>query len=101
MLGRQLNEGQARRRVAVDERSDRRGGAAGGGVIAVDTKKKELVGDFKSGGREWHPKGQPVPVRVHDFKDKELGKAIPYGIYDLADDSGWVKAGMDTDTSKA
>ena len=74
--------------------------AAGEPVISVDTKKKELVGDFKNGGREWHPKGQPVPVRVHDFKDKELGKAIPYGIYDLAEDSGWVNVGIDHDTSQ-
>jgi hypothetical protein len=52
-------------------------------VISVDTKKKELVGDFKNGGREWRPKGNPEPVRVHDFIDKELGKAIPYGVYDV------------------
>jgi transposase len=74
--------------------------AEGRPVISVDTKKKELVGDFKNGGREWHPKGQPVPVRVHDFKDKELGKAIPYGVYDLADDSGWVNVGIDHDTAQ-
>jgi hypothetical protein len=66
----------------------------------VDTKKKELVGDFKNGGREWRPKGQPELVRTHDFKDKELGKAIPYGIYDLADDSGWVNVGIDHDTAQ-
>lgn len=64
--------------------------AAGEPVISVDTKKKELVGDFKNGGREWRPTGSPVPVRVHDFKDKELGKAIPYGILDLAAEEGWV-----------
>jgi transposase len=69
-------------------------------VISVDTKKKELVGDFKNGGRERRPKGSPVPVRVHDFKDQELGKAIPYGIYDLADDSGWVAVGIDHDTAQ-
>jgi transposase len=69
-------------------------------VISVDTKKKELVGDFKNAGREWRPQGRPVPVRVHDFKDKELGKAIPYGIYDLADDSGWVSVGIDHDTAQ-
>jgi transposase len=69
-------------------------------VISVDTKKKELVGDFKNGGRELAPKGSPVPVRVHDFKDPELGKAIPYGIYDLADDSGWVNVGIDHDTAQ-
>jgi hypothetical protein len=69
-------------------------------VISVDTKKKELVGEFKNAGREWRPKGQPVPVRVHDFKDKQLGKAIPYGVYDLADDSGWVNVGIDHDTAQ-
>ena len=53
-------------------------------VISVDTKKKELVGDFKNGGREWRRKGKPVPVRVHDFIDPKLGKAIPYGVYDIA-----------------
>jgi transposase len=69
-------------------------------VISVDTKKKELVGDFKNGGREWRPKGSPELVRTHDFKDKQLGKAIPYGIYDLADDSGWVNVGIDHDTAQ-
>ena len=68
-------------------------------VISVDTKKKELVGDFKNGGRELRPKGSPLPVRVHDFKDPELGKAIPYGIYDLASDEGWVNVGIDHDTA--
>jgi len=73
---------------------------AGQPVISVDTKKKELVGDFKNGGRELRPKGSPVPVRVHDFRDPELGKAIPYGIYDLGDDSGWVSVGIDHDTAQ-
>ncbi len=73
---------------------------AGQPVISVDTKKKELVGDFKNAGREWRPRGQPVPVRVHDFKDKELGKAIPYGVYDLASDEGWVNVGIDHDTAQ-
>jgi hypothetical protein len=68
-------------------------------VISVDTKKKELVGDFKNGGREWHPQGQPEGVRVHDFLDKKLGKAIPYGVYDLAANTGWVSVGIDHDTS--
>ena len=63
-------------------------------------EKKELVGDFKNGGRELRPKGSPIPVRVHDFKDPGLGKAIPYGIYDLADDSGWVSIGIDHDTAQ-
>ena len=74
--------------------------AAGEPVISVDTKKKELVGDFKAVGRELRPKGQPIPVRVHDFKDPVLGKAIPYGIYDLADDTGWVSVGVDNDTAQ-
>jgi hypothetical protein len=69
-------------------------------VISVDTKKKELVGDFKNGGREWCRTGEPVPVRVHDFKDKELGKAIPYGILDLAAEEGWVQVGIDHDTAQ-
>jgi transposase len=73
---------------------------AGEPAISVDTKKKELVGDFKNGGREWRPMGSPDPVRVHDFKDKELGKAIPYGIYDLANDEGWVNVGIDHDTAQ-
>jgi hypothetical protein len=67
-------------------------------AVSVDTKKKELVGDFKSGGREWRPKGEPEPVRVHDFVDKKLGKAIPYGVYDLAANQGWVSVGTDHDT---
>jgi hypothetical protein len=67
-------------------------------VISVDTKKKELVGDFKNGGREWHTEGEPVPVRVHDFIDPELGKAIPYGIYDIGANAGFVNLGIDHDT---
>jgi transposase len=73
---------------------------AGEPVISVDTKKKELLGDFKNGGREWRPQGKPVQVRTHDFKDPELGKAIPYGIYDLAHDEGWVSVGIDHDTAQ-
>jgi transposase len=73
---------------------------AGEPAISVDTKKKELVGDFKNGGQEWRPKGSPELVRTHDFKDKELGKAIPYGIYDLANDEGWVNVGIDHDTAQ-
>ena len=68
-------------------------------VISVDTKKKELVGDFKNGGREWRPQGKPEEVRVHDFLDKKLGKAIPYGVYDLARNAGWVSVGIDHDTA--
>jgi hypothetical protein len=68
-------------------------------VISVDTKKKELVGDFKNDGREWRPKGYPEEVRVHDFLIKELGRAIPYGVYDLAANTGWVSVGIDHDTA--
>jgi hypothetical protein len=68
-------------------------------VISVDTKKKELVGDFKNNGREWGPRSRPEEVRVHDFEDKELGKVIPYGVYDLAKNEGWVTVGTDHDTS--
>ncbi len=67
-------------------------------VISVDTKKKELVGDFKNGGREWREEGNPDQVRVHDFKDPKLGKAIPYGVFDLAANEGWVSVGVDHDT---
>lgn len=70
----------------------------GAPVISVDTKKKELVGDFKNAGSEWQPEGHPVPVRVHDFIDDSLGKAIPYGVYDLANNTGWVNVGIDHDT---
>jgi hypothetical protein len=73
--------------------------AAGDPVISVDTKKKELVGRFKNGGSEWRPGGQPEPVKVHDFIDPVLGKANPYGVYDLAADSGWVSVGTDHDTA--
>ena len=69
-------------------------------VISVDTKKKELVGDFKNGGREWRPPGEPEEVRVHDFVDKDLGKAIPYGVYDLSANTGWVSVGCDHDTAE-
>lgn len=67
-------------------------------VISVDAKKKELVGDFKNPGREWHPQGQALQVRVYDFVDPELGKAIPYGVYDLHANVGWVSVGVDHDT---
>jgi len=68
-------------------------------AISVDTKKKELVGDFKNGGQEWRPKGDPVKVRTHDFKDKVLGKVNPYGVYDIANNEGWVSVGIDADTA--
>jgi hypothetical protein len=73
--------------------------AAGEPAISVDTKKKELVGDFKNPGRELRPKGQPEPVRVHDFELPELGKVAPYGVYDLAANAGWVSVGVDADTA--
>ena len=73
---------------------------AGEPVVSVDTKKKELVGDFANRGKEWQPAGEPVPVRVHDFIDKQLGKAVPYGIYDVARNEGWVNVGIDHDTSE-
>ena len=68
-------------------------------VISVDTKKKELVGDFRNNGREYRPQGNPEAVRVHDFLIKELGRAVPYGVYDLAANSGWVSVGVDHDTA--
>ena len=72
---------------------------AGQPVISVDAKKKENVGNFKNRGREWRPKGSPEPVNVHDFKDKELGKVTPYGVYDVAANAGWVSVGTDHDTA--
>ncbi len=68
-------------------------------VISVDTKKKELVGQFKNGGKEWRPEGDPEKVNVYDFVDKELGRANPYGVYDLANNTGWVSVGTDHDTA--
>jgi len=68
-------------------------------AISVDMKKKELVGDFKNGGREYQPAGSPKAVRVHDFVDPKLGRAAPYGVYDIADDKGWVSVGIDHDTA--
>jgi transposase len=69
-------------------------------VVSVDTKKKELIGDFANKGCEYQPKGEPEKVRVYDFEDKELGKAIPYGVYDQSDNCGWVSVGVDHDTSE-
>jgi len=68
-------------------------------AISVDTKKKELVGDFKNNGREWRPQGKPDAVRVHDFLIKELGRAVPYGVYDIGENAGWVSVGIDHDTA--
>jgi hypothetical protein len=69
-------------------------------VISVDTKKKELVGDFRNVGREWRPRGQPQEVRTHDFQDDDLGKVIPYGVYDLTHNEAWVSVGIDHDTAE-
>jgi Rhodopirellula transposase DDE domain len=74
--------------------------AAGQPVISVDTKKKELIGDFKNAGQQWRPKGDPVLVRTKDFKDKQLGKVNPYGVYDLKLDEGFVSVGIDADTAR-
>jgi transposase len=73
--------------------------AAGDPVVSVDTKKKELVGQFTNAGRQWRPKGEPVPTLTHDFPGDSLGKAVPYGIYDLAANAGWVNVGTDHDTA--
>src|SRR6201997_3956429 len=69
-------------------------------VVSVDTKKKELIGQFRNGGREWYPQGQPEEVEVHDFPSKTLGKVIPYGVYDEATNTGWVSVGVDHDTAE-
>jgi hypothetical protein len=69
-------------------------------VVSVDAKKRELVGDFKNGGSEWQPKGEPETVRTHDFRDKQLGVAIPYGVYDLTQNDGWVSVGIDHNTAE-
>jgi len=69
-------------------------------VISVDTKKKELVGNYKNGGREWERKGRAVEVLSHDFPDPEVPKAVPYGIYDIGNNTGWVNVGMDADTAE-
>ena len=68
-------------------------------VISVDTKKKELVGNYKNNGREWRPQATPEAVNVHDFIDPKLGRAVPYGVYDIADNKGWVSVGTDHDTA--
>ncbi len=74
--------------------------AAGDPVISVDTKKKELVGNYANGGAEWEPAGAPRQVNVHDFADKKLGKAVPYGVYDVTANTGWVNVGTDADTGQ-
>ena len=98
--GRQHPDRDAQFRYVADTvtRAQRRGQPA----ISVDTKKKELVGDFKNGGRTWRRKGEPDRVRVHDFiiRDPGHGKAIPYGVYDLTENQGWVSVGIDHDTAR-
>lgn len=74
--------------------------AGGDPVISVDTKKKELIGNYKAAGREWEPAGSPRPVKVHDFADKALGKVAPYGVYDITANTGWVNVGIDADTGQ-
>jgi len=74
--------------------------AAGDPVISVDTKKKELVGNYANGGSEWEPAGAPRRVNVHDFADPELGKVVPYGVYDVTANTGWVNVGTDADTGQ-
>lgn len=69
-------------------------------AISIDTKKKENIGQFKNGGQEWHPKGEPTAVKTHDFPDKTQGKAIPYGVYDLTQNQGWINVGIDHDTAE-
>ena len=95
--GRQHEDRDAQFRYLADQVAQHTG--AGQPVISVDAKKKELVGAFKNGGREYQPTGEPEQVNVHDFPDKELGKAIPYGIYDVGANTGWVTVGTDHDTS--
>lgn len=95
--GRQHEDRDAQFQYLADQVATHVG--AGQPVISVDSKKKELVGDFKNAGREYRPKGQPERVNVHDFPDKDLGKAIPYGIYDMSANTGWVTVGTDHDTS--
>jgi Rhodopirellula transposase DDE domain len=95
--GRQHPDRDAQFRYINDQVAGRL--AAGQPVISVDTKKKEKVGNFANSGAEWEPAGQPVRVRDHDFPDKELGKAVPYGIYDVAANAGWVNVGTDGDTA--
>ncbi|WP_344417120.1 ISAzo13 family transposase, partial [Streptomyces glomeratus] len=96
--GTQHPDRDAQFRYINDQAKDHMG--AGDPVISVDTKKKELVGDYKNGGRQWRPEGEPVQVRTHDFLDRQgPGKVIPYGIYDIAANTGWVSVGTDHDTA--
>src|SRR6202008_1257768 len=74
--------------------------AAGQPVISVDTKKKELIGNYKNGGTDYRPKGDPRRVKGHDFEDKKLGKVVPYGVYDVGANTGWVSVGITSDTAQ-
>ena len=74
--------------------------AAGQPVISVDTKKKELIGNYRNGGTDYRPKGSPLRVKVHDFEDKKLGKVVPYGVYDVSANEGWVSVGITSDTAE-
>ena len=96
--GRQHADRDAQFRYLADRAAEF--GATGDPVISVDTKKKELIGNFSAAGREWEPKGEPTRTSVHDFVDKELGKIAPYGVYDIAADTGWVNVGTDADTGQ-
>jgi hypothetical protein len=96
--GRQHPDRDAQFRHIADETAAHQ--AAGAPVVAVEPKKKELIGDFKNHGREWQPQGEPERVRVHDFKDPDLGKVAPYGVYDIAANQGWVSVGVDHDTAQ-
>ena len=98
MEGKQSPDRDAQFRYLREQARDHQD--AGEPVISVDTKKKELVGAYCNGGREWRPAGNPVRVNDHDFPDAELGKAIPYGVYDLAANTGWVNVGTDHDTAQ-
>jgi hypothetical protein len=88
-----------RRTVLLPQRPGRRAPDAGQPVISMDTKKKELVGSNRNSGAEWRPARDPEPVKVHDFIDREPGKANPYGVCDLAENTGWVAVGTDHDTA--
>ena len=74
--------------------------AKGEPVISVDTKKKELVGNYRNGGSDYRPKGDPIRVKVHDFEDKALGKVVPYGVYDIGANAGWISLGITSDTAE-
>ena len=95
--GRRHPDRDAQFRYISEQVKDHQG--TGDPVVSVDTKKKELVGEFANAGREWRPKGQPAATRTHDFPGDSVGKAIPYGVYDVTADAGWVPVGTDHDTA--